>query len=88
MESKAKSNIYNLNSTTMLTKSLSRDTYIKYIESKNTSPSTSSFMPRSNTRSSIRTKTLMFNNYENFSSTVKSVKNILLFKNSRKNWFK
>ena len=77
MESKAKSNIYNLNSTTMLTKSLSRDTYIKYIESKNTSPSTSSFMPRSNTRSSIRTKTLMFNNYENFSSTVKSVKNIL-----------
>ena len=77
MESKAKSNIYNLNSTTMLTKSLSRDTYIKYIESKNISPSSSSFLPRSNTRSSIRTKTLMFNNYENFSSTVKSVKNIL-----------
>ena len=61
----------------MLTKSLSRDTYIKYIESKNISPSSSSFLPRSNTRSSIRTKTLMFNNYENFSSTVKSVKNIL-----------
>ena len=56
MESKAKSNVYNLNSSTMLTKSHSRDNYIKFIESRNNSPQSSSlfFLKRSNTRFATR----------------------------------
>jgi len=55
MESKAKSNVYNINSATMLTKSNSRDNYIKFIESRNNSPQKSSlYLKRSNTRFAIR----------------------------------
>ena len=63
LETKVKSNIYNLNSTTMLTKSLSRDNYIKYIENKlsstqNTS-SNSFILPRSNTKYPVRNQSLI-----------------------------
>ncbi len=56
MESKAKSNVYNINSATMLTKSHSRDNYIKFIESRNNSPKSNSFvlLKRSNTRFASR----------------------------------
>ena len=85
METKVKSNIYNLNSTTMLTKSLSRDNYIKYIENKlsstqNTS-SNSFILPRSNTKYPVRNQSLIIND-DNFSSTVKNVKNILSVNNT------
>ena len=62
METKVKSNIYNLNSTTMLTKSHSRDNYIKYIESRSNSSQINdySFFKRSNTR--FATRNPFFNN--------------------------
>ena len=52
MELKAKSNIYNLSSSTMIIKSHSRDAYIKYIESNNISLqlSTFSYLQTSNTK--------------------------------------
>ena len=80
LETKVKSNIYNLNSTTMLTKSLSRDNYIKYIENKissnQNSTSNSFILPRSNTKYQVSNQNFIFND-DNFSSTVKNVKNIL-----------
>ena len=79
MESKAKSNIYNLNSTTMLTKSCSRDNYIKFIENKNSLPLSNSFsiLSRSNTKLPVRNKSFIISDEGNFSSTVNTVKNIL-----------
>ena len=100
MELKVKSNIYNLNSATMLTKSHSRDNYIKYIESKNMSPqlSTFSYLHRSNTKFGQRHSYNSFINDErsesisshksDFSTTIKSVKNILSVNNTMSNFFK
>jgi hypothetical protein len=94
MELKAKSNIYNLNSATMLTKSNSRDTYIKYIESRNASPVLSTFsnLYRSNTKFAPRKSYNPLINDDrsesissqksDFSTTIKSVKNILSVNNS------
>ncbi len=81
MESKARSNIYNINSTTMLSKSKSRDNYIKYIQNRKSSISLSSFIPRSNTKNALRNDNFIIND-DNFSTTVKSVKNILSVNNS------
>ena len=100
MELKAKSNIYNLNSATMLTKSNSRDTYIKYIESRNASPVLSTFsnLYRSNTKFAPRKSYNPLINDDrsesissqksDFSTTIKSVKNILSVNNTMSNFFK
>ncbi len=85
METKVKSNVYNLNSTTMLTKSLSRDNYIKYIENKHSSTTNNSsnsfILPRSNTKYPVSNQSFSMNE-DNFSSTVKNVKNILSVNNT------
>ena len=99
MESKAKSNVYSLNSATMLTKSHSRDTYIKFIESRSNSTQFSSFsyLHRSNTKVAQRNsfysklidvESISSHDKSDFSTTLKSYKNILSVNNTLTNFFK
>ena len=100
MELKAKSNIYNLSSSTMIIKSHSRDAYIKYIESNNISLqlSTFSYLQTSNTKfwprhsynpliNDERSESIS-SHKSDFSTPFKSVKNILSVNNTMCNFLK